>query len=387
MPFNALEDYARFICGRLRGAGYQAFFVGGCVRDHLLGHLAKDYDVATDASPEGVLQLFPDAGVVGAHFGVVLVREDRWQVEVATFRSDAEYSDGRRPDAVRFVTDPKHDAERRDFTINALFLDPETDRILDFVGGRADLAAGLIRAIGDPEARFEEDRLRLLRAVRFAARLGFQIEPRTFDAIRRMAPLVKLVAVERVREELHRILPEGRRGLDLLQETGLLSELLPEVSYTEEVKQRLDRTAELSPSLAWAALLLNAPHGTAVTIANRLRFSISEFDGLANLLASRGRVREIEMMSLANRKRLMRDPQFDEYLALHRMCGEPVPDLPRYSDTDLHPARLLTGLDLIDLGYPQGPLYSRILSALEDAQLEGSLGNREEAVRWLRSRF
>ena len=387
MPFTALEDYARFICRRLRAAGYQAFFVGGCVRDLLLGRRAKDYDVATDASPEGVLQLFPEAGVVGAHFGVVLVREDRWQIEVATFRSDAAYSDGRRPDAVRFVSDPKHDAERRDFTINALFLDPETDHVLDFVGGRADLTAGLIRAIGDPAARFEEDHLRLLRAIRFATRLGFVIEPLTLAAMRRMACLVKLVAVERVREELNRILVEGQRGVELLHETGLLAEILPEVSYTDEVRLRFQRAAELSPSLAWAALLLNAPSAASVAIAKRLRFSISEFDDLSNLLASGVRLREIGMMALANKKRLMRDPQFGDYIALQRLCGEPSPVLPRYSDAELHPPRLLTGLDLIDLGYPQGPLYSKILSALEDAQLEGLLSNREEAVRWLRSRF
>jgi poly(A) polymerase len=377
------KDDARVICGQLRAAGYQAFFVGGCVRDLLLGRDPKDFDVATDASPEGVLRLFPEAGLVGAHFGVVLVRG----VEVATFRSDAEYSDGRRPDAVRFVSDPKHDAERRDFTINALFLDPFTGQVLDFVGGREDLAARVVRAIGDPAARFEEDHLRLLRAVRFAARLGFSIEPVTFAAIRQMKALVKLVAVERVREELNQILVEGLCGLQLLGETGLLGEILPEVPFTDALRQRFER-AEGDPLIvAWAALLLDTAPGAAAEIMKRLRFSIADLDAVVNLMASRGKMREIDAMQVSERKRFLRERWFADALTLHRLCGEAPPVLPQYTELELNPPRLLTGGDLIELGYPQGPLFSRILCELEDAQLEGSVGSREEALDWLRSRF
>ena len=213
------KDLAVSIIVRLRTAGYVAYLTGGCVRDLLLGRTAKDFDVATSAQPEELLRLFPGAGQVGAHFGVVLVREDgsaaeKAQVEVATFRSDLEYRDGRHPEGVNFETDPRQDALRRDFTINALLLDPASGEVLDFVGGRADLDARLIRAIGDPERRFREDHLRLLRAVRFAARLGFEIEPETFTAIPRLAPLIHSVSAERVRDEIARILTEGgaRRG-------------------------------------------------------------------------------------------------------------------------------------------------------------------------------
>jgi poly(A) polymerase len=384
---TSLEDYARFICRRLRLNGYEALLVGGCVRDLLLGHRPKDYDIATDASPDGVLRLFPEADRVGAHFGVVLVRDAQFQVEVATFRSDAQYSDGRRPDAVRFVSDPKQDAERRDFTINALFLDPETDLVLDFVGGRADLSARLIRAIGDPAARFEEDHLRLLRAVRFAARLRFDIEPRTFEAIQRMASLVRLVAAERIREEMTRILVEAARGVQLLLQTGLLAQIVPELVWTTELQTRFERAAHLNPIVAWAALLLDLGPSAAADVANRLRFSVRDRDALAGLVRSRSAMREIEQMPVASRKRLMRNPQFADYLTLHQLCGDHEPELPVYTDAELHPPPLLTGLDLIELGYPQGPLYSRILSAVEDAQLEGLLDSREDAVRWIRERF
>jgi poly(A) polymerase len=389
VALNSLEDYARFIARRLRGAGYDAYFVGGCVRDLLLNRMAKDFDIATDARPEEILGLFPNAGLVGAHFGVVLAREGRWQVEVATFRSDGAYSDGRRPDAVRFVSDPRHDAERRDFTINALFLDPETDRVMDFVGGRADLAARLIRAIGVPEERFQEDHLRLLRAVRFAARLGFTIEPATFEAMRRMAPLILLVAKERVREELDRILTEGAGGLDLLVSTGLLRQLVPEFEYSEAARARFARAhpGELSAPLAWAALLLDLTPAIAPDIAKRLRFSQAGADAVERLLANRERLGGVASMKTAERKRFLRDPMFPDHLTLHRLCGGAAPDLPPYTDAELHPKALLNGLDLIALGYPQGPLYSEILSALEDAQLEGELATREQAIAWLKRRF
>jgi poly(A) polymerase len=219
---------AEEIVRKLRSKGHSAYFVGGCVRDLLLGKTAKDFDIATDATPPQVLEIYPEAQQVGAHFGVVLVDS----VEVATFRSDYGYSDGRHPGEVRYETNPIFDAARRDFTINALFLDPETDEILDFVAGRDDLQEGIIRAIGNPSDRFREDYLRMLRAVRFAARLGFTIEPSTASAIRELSRLAPAIAAERVRDELVRILTEGgaRRGFEMMDELGLLDHLLPEVA-------------------------------------------------------------------------------------------------------------------------------------------------------------
>src|SRR4051812_9222235 len=211
------EALARHVIGRLRGAGHQAYLVGGCVRDLLLRVKPKDYDIATDARPDRIMDLFPRSGRVGAHFGVVLVRDVFEQVEVATFRSDHEYEDGRHPEHVRFEHDPREDVLRRDFTINGLLMDPDNERVLDFVDGQSDLARGLVRAIGDPYARFREDHLRLLRGVRFAARLKFEIEAETFAAMRRDHALIQRVAKERVRDELVRILTEGgaRRGFEM----------------------------------------------------------------------------------------------------------------------------------------------------------------------------
>jgi len=232
------EQLSHHVVKRLRGAGHKAWLVGGCVRDLLLGRPPKDFDVATSARPGIVTELFHRSEQVGAHFGVVLVREEAAQVEVATFRSDDIYSDGRRPDRVHFETDPREDVLRRDFTINALLLDPESGDVLDYVGGRADLEQGIVRAIGDPEIRFGEDHLRLLRAVRFAARLRFRIEPATMSAIQRLHALILKVSAERVRDELVRILTEGgaRYGFELLDESGLLGDLLPEIAAMKGVE-------------------------------------------------------------------------------------------------------------------------------------------------------
>jgi tRNA nucleotidyltransferase/poly(A) polymerase len=277
---------AAAIAQRLRAAGYQAYFAGGCVRDLLLGRQPKDYDVATSARPEQVFSIFPRAYGVGAHFGVVLVPLEREGAEivteVATFRSDGVYSDGRHPDAVRYSTDPKEDVLRRDFTINGMLLDPPAfeqtgsaeKAVLDWVGGRADLRAGLVRAIGDAGRRFEEDKLRMLRAVRFAARFGFELEAQTRRAIRALAAKIHEVSRERVRDELTRMLTEGqaRQAFELLDETGLLVQILPEVSAMHGVEQPPEFHPEgdvwvhtlmllarlpvgASPTLAWAALL------------------------------------------------------------------------------------------------------------------------------------
>src|SRR5690242_152686 len=233
------EALARAVIAKLRSAGHQAFLVGGCVRDLLLDRHPKDFDVATDARPDRIMDLFPNSGRVGAHFGVVLVRDAFSQIEVATFRSDHDYEDGRRPASVHFENDPRQDVLRRDFTMNGLLMDPDSGEVLDFVGGRQDLARGVVRAIGDPATRFREDHLRMLRAIRFAARFGFEIEPATMAAIQELHARIARVSPERVRDELVRILTEGaaRRGFELLDESGLLADILPEIAAMKGVQQ------------------------------------------------------------------------------------------------------------------------------------------------------
>ncbi|HVV46887.1 MAG TPA: CCA tRNA nucleotidyltransferase, partial [Bryobacteraceae bacterium] len=281
---------ATAIVQKLRDNGYLAYLTGGCVRDLLLGREPSDFDVTTSAQPDALLGLFPEASQVGAHFGVVIVHRDGAEVEVATFRSDLQYRDGRHPDGVSFETNPEKDVLRRDFTINALLLDPLTGEVLDFAGGQADLKARRIRAIGDPERRFGEDHLRLLRAVRFAARLGFEIEPATFAAIRRLAPLIRNISPERVRDEIAKILTEGaaRRGFELLDASGLLGEVLPEVAALKGVAQppqfhpegdvwthtlmMLQGLREPSITLALGVLLHDIGKPATFRVAERIRF-------------------------------------------------------------------------------------------------------------------
>lgn len=430
------DALAHRIVETLQAAGCQGWLVGGCVRDRLLGREAGDWDIATDARPERIMELFPRSGRVGAHFGVVLVRGDGCEVEVATFRSDREYSDGRRPDAVEFETDPRQDALRRDFTINALFYDPVSGRLLDFVNGRADLERGLVRAIGRPEARFAEDHLRLLRAVRFAARLGFEIEPATMEAIRRAHALIRTVSAERVRDELVRILTEGgaRRGFELLDETGLLGAILPEVAAMKGVEQPpeyhpegdvwthtlmlLERLERPSPALAMGALLhdvgkpptfrvaerirfdghVEAGVEIARDIMHRLRFSNQETEQVLSLIANHMRFKDAPNMRASTLKRFMRLPRFEEHLELHRLdCLSSNGRLEtwqmvksRYElmpPEELKPPPLITGDDLIAQGYTPGPQFARILAAVEDAQLEGRVATREEALALAREQF
>ncbi|MCL6546420.1 MAG: CCA tRNA nucleotidyltransferase [Bryobacteraceae bacterium] len=421
----------------MREDGAQAWFVGGCVRDLLLGRVPKDFDVATSATPDRIQRLFPDAKPVGAHFGVMLFEREGAQVEIATFRSDQSYSDGRRPDAVRFETSPEQDVLRRDFTINALLLDPLTGEVLDFVGGREDLEARLIRVIGDPERRFGEDHLRLLRAVRFAAVLGFQIEPATFAAIRRLAPLIRRVAAERIRDELERLLTEGdaRRGLELLDESGLLVELLPEVAAMKGVSQPPQYHPEgdvWTHTLLMLGLMESHPpltlalgvllhdvgkpptfrvaerirfdgHDTlgarmAAEILGRLRFSKQQIRRVELLVADHLRFKDVPQMRPATLKRFLRQPHFEELLELHRLdCLASHRNLETYHlllemlrqtpPGALKPAPLLRGADLIQAGYTPGPLFGRILEAVEEAQLEGRLKTREQALRFVEHHF
>ena len=423
------SELARRIVETLRRDEYSAYLVGGCVRDLLLGREPKDFDVATSARPDDLLRLFPRADRVGAHFGVVLVHEAEAHVEVATFRSDMEYLDGRRPVGVQFENDPREDARRRDFTINALLLDPLSGEVLDFVGGRGDLEARLIRAIGDPTTRFREDHLRLLRAVRFATRLEFEIEGATFDAIRRCAPAIRDVSAERVRDEISRILTEGapRRGLELLDATGLLHEILPEVEAMKGVEQppefhpegdvwvhtlmMLEGLQQPSLALALGTLLHDVGKpGTfrvaerirfdghvelgveiARRILSRLRFPNDVCDQVEELIANHMRFKDVPKMRESTLKRFMRLPEFEEHMELHRLdCLASHGSLGSYDFVRekqrevppemLKPAPLITGRDLIAAGYRPGPMFGIVLNEVEDAQLEGRISTREQAM-------
>jgi poly(A) polymerase len=440
--------FAEHICRTLRSAGYQAYFVGGCVRDILLHREAADYDVATDATPGRVAQIFPNSLMVGAKFGVVVVVGEPdpsdeingapATVEVATFRSDVGYSDGRHPDQVVYASSPEEDVQRRDFTINGLLLDPETNEVLDFVGGRDDLRAGIIRSIGRPEERFREDKLRMLRAVRFAARFGYAIEPETLRAIQRLAPEIGQVSAERLRDELTKLLSEGRarRGFALLDETRLLPELLPEISRMKGVAQppqfhpegdvwihtllMLEGLAPgSSPTLAWGVLLHDVgkpptftppsgPNGRirfdrhvevgtrmAEQICERLRFSNDDTAQIASLVANHLRFKDVPQMRRSTLKRFVRLDRFSEHMELHRLdCSSSHRNLENYNfmlrflaetpAEEVRPVRLLTGDDLIALGFRPGPEFRAILDAAEDAQLEGTIQTHEEALTWVR---
>lgn len=450
VPASARQHAATQIVERLRAAGHPAYFAGGCVRDLLLGREPSDFDVATSATPEQVLAMFPRTFAVGAQFGVVLVVDaygpEEILTEVATFRSDEGYSDGRRPDAVRYTDSAEQDVLRRDFTINGMLLDPQRldasgsveDAVLDFIGGREDLQHGIIRAIGAPSQRFAEDKLRMLRAVRFAARFGFEIEEETLRAIRAAAPQINQVSRERVREELTRMLTEGaaRRAFELLERTGLLEEVLPEVARMRGVEQPpqyhpegdvwihtllllQQLPAEIPATLAWGALLHDvgkpatfrvAPDRIrfdghvevgvrmAEEICHRLRMSNSDTEQIAALVANHMRFADVAKMRDSTLKRFFRLDRFDEHLALHRMdCMASHRDLSlyqfaleRYQTAEpehIRPTPLITGNDLIAVGYRPGPEFRTMLNLVEDAQLEGAIHTREEAFGMIMERF
>lgn len=438
----ALRQEAAAIAARLRGAGHTAYFAGGCVRDRLLGKPPQDYDIATTARPEEVQALFGlDRTVaVGAQFGVILVVTPHAQFEVATFRRDDAYVDGRRPSAVYFGN-PEDDARRRDFTINGLFEDPESGEVLDFVGGRKDLDARLLRAIGDPRARFREDKLRLLRGVRFVAQLAFEIEPETLAATRELAPEIAVVAAERVLVELTKtIVPPGRvRGLELLRATGLLRELLPEVAALEGVPQPPEFHPEgdcwqhqllvmknlpdpCPDELAWGALLHDVGKPPTFKVAERIRFDGHPAVGaemadailrrlkaptrlretVVELVADHLRFADVPRMKESTLKKFLRRDTVDLHLALHRadclgchglldtydFCRAKLAEFRAAGAAEaLRPAPLLRGEDLIAAGYRPGPAFKEMLAALEDAQLEGRVKTREEALRLLGERF
>ena len=431
---QAAERAAR----ELRQRGFQAYFVGGCVRDLLRGVEPKDYDVATDARPEQVLDLFPGSLAVGAQFGVVGVLEGDHRVEVATFRNDGLYTDGRRPDAVHYSNDPREDVLRRDFTVNGLLLDPLTDEVLDFVEGQRDLERRLIRAIGNPERRFEEDRLRMLRAVRFAASFEYEIEPDTFAAIHRLSAKIAGVSAERVRDEVLRILSSGRarRGFELLDASGLLARVLPEIAAMKGVEQPPEfhpegdvwthtllmleaLPAECSPTLALGVLLHDvgkpptfrvAPDRIrfdnhvsvgavmAEEICRRLRLSQEQTAQIVVLVEHHLRFRDVPQMRASTLKRFLRLEKFEEHLELHRLdCLSSHRNLDNYEwvraklaelpAEAIRPIPLVNGDDLIQMGYRPGPQFKDILRAVEDAQLEGQIASSEEAIHFVQERF
>jgi poly(A) polymerase len=435
------RDLANSVCDALQRHGHQAFLVGGCVRDILLDREPADYDVSTDATPSEVLRLFPQAIDVGANFGVVLLYENSLKVEIATFRSDLGYSDGRHPDQVVYSQTPQEDVQRRDFTINGLLMRHDTGEVLDFVGGRADLDAGIIRAIGDPSRRFAEDKLRMLRAVRFAARFGYAIEPATLAAIRRHAREINVVSAERIREELTRLLTEGaaRRAFELLDELDLLPQILPEISAMKNVPQPpqyhpegdvwihtllmlQDLPAQSSPTLAWGTLLHDVGKpptfrpasetgdrirfdghvdiGVSMTgdICRRLRFSNDDADQIKALVANHMKFKDVAQMRPATLKRFVRLPHFSEHLELHRLdCLSSHRNLDAYNAVRkflaetpperVSPPRLLSGDDLKELGYTPGPEFQKMLASLEEAQLSETVHTRQEALDFIRSHY
>jgi poly(A) polymerase len=434
-PKAAATDIAR----RLQEAGHTAYFAGGCVRDELLGLDPHDYDIATSAKPSEVQKLFPHTQAVGAHFGVILVMEHGRAFEVATFRSDHEYIDGRRPEMVTFST-PEEDAARRDFTINGMFHDPVADQFIDFVGGREDLKSKTLRAIGDPVARFREDKLRLLRAVRFAARFGYEIDPATWEAIRAHAADIHAVSAERIREELVKILAHAKRvrGFDLLDQSGLLKEILPEIEALKGCEQPAQFHPEGDVYVHTRAMLELLPPDVPVTLplavlfhdigkpptfryhadedrirfsghdrvgANmteklmaRLRFSRDDIDRVAEAVRQHMVFKDVQNMRTAKLKRFMAREGFDEELELHRVdCQSSHGALDNYdflkakaeefANEPLIPPPLVTGHDLMALGWKPGPHFGPILEAVQTAQLEGTLTTREEAIAWVRYNY
>jgi len=429
---------ARNIVARLRESGHMAYFAGGCVRDLLRDETPKDIDIATDARPGAVQQIFPRTYAVGAHFGVIVVLENEYQFEVATFRSDGAYLDGRRPVEVHFAT-AQEDAARRDFTINGMFFDPAADEVIDFVGGRADLDARVIRAIGDAAQRFSEDRLRVMRAVRFATVLDYEIETETWNALLRNASSINEISAERIREELVRIFLSPRRaaGWELLEASGLMQNILPEVAAMKGCEQPPQfhpegdvfkhtrimlelLPAETSLPLVFSVLFhdIGKPPTATVdetgrirfnghdrvgaemteAIMQRLRFSRAEIEATVEMVRQHMVFKDVPNMRVAKLKRFMARPTFAQELELHRVdCASSHGMMDNYiflqekaeefAHEPIIPPPLLRGHDLIALGLTPGPRLGEILEAVETRQLEGALHDREEALAWVKHEY
>jgi poly(A) polymerase len=434
-PEMPARDAATDLARRLKAAGHEALFAGGCVRDRLMGNTPKDFDIATSATPAEVVKLFPGSNEVGAHFGVVIAKHGGHHVEIATFRTDGSYRDGRRPESVTFST-PQEDAQRRDFTINGLFEDPESGEVIDYVGGLADLEQRTLRAIGNAEARFNEDGLRLLRAVRFAARLDFTVEPITRAALQNCAPLLDRISPERIRDEFSKILtcPRRRQGLELLVDTGLIGHFLPEVlpmigcdqppewhpegdvyTHTCIMLDMLEPDAPLD--LCLAVLLhdiAKPPCRTIDSDTGRIRFNghdamgaeMAEFilrrlkypndiiAAVVPMVARHMQFMNVQKMRIAKLKRFMAEPTFDREMELHRVdCGSSngftdnyeflQAKATQFAAEPLIPPPLITGRDLIKLGLKPGPRFKEILETIETEQLEGRILDRETALHHL----
>lgn len=433
-----MEAAAYAVAARLQRSGYVAYFAGGCVRDALRGVPPKDYDIATNARPEQVQALFPRTLAIGAHFGVIAVREAGWQFEVASFRADGAYLDGRRPVDVSFTT-PQGDAERRDFTMNGMFFDPVACQVIDYVGGQADLAAKRLRAIGDADARFREDRLRLLRAVRFAAALGFEVEDATWTALRAHASEIGAVSAERIREELVKIFraPSRVRGFDLLDASGLMRVVLPELDACKGCEQppqfhpegdvfvhtRLMLSLlpeEVSTPLVFSVLLhdIGKPPTArmddegrvrfnghehigadmALKVMERLRFSRAEIDATVEAVRYHMAFKDVPNMRVAKLKRFMARPGFEDEMELHRVdCLGSHGYVDNYhflrakqeefAHEPLIPKPFVNGHDLIALGLKPGPKIGEILEAAQTRQLEGAFADREAALTWVKAEY
>lgn len=434
-----IPESACLILNRLKAAGHEAYLVGGCVRDLMRGVPPGDYDIVTSARPEEVCSLFSRTVPVGISFGVVLVIEGGQKYETATFRTEDSYLDGRRPSHVAFAT-AEEDIRRRDFTINGLLFDPGAGCIIDYVGGRMDIERRIVRTIGDPEIRFAEDHLRMLRAVRFAANLGYDINSDTLTAIRRHVKDIHRISTERIRDELTKLLTRGgaRRGMELLAETGLLGKILPEIAALRGIEQPetfhpegdvwehtlrmlalLPVEKEVDQRLSWGAVLHDV--GKAVTrnidergvhfyghvqrgeeiarqVMERLRFSGSDMETILELIRCHMLFMNVKEMRPSRLKRFLRMPDFLLHLELHRLdclgshgmldnyefCKEKLSEIP---EEELRPPRLVTGNDLIDMGFKPGPLFGKILREVEDAQLNGNICSAEDARRLVVDRW
>lgn len=431
-----MKQAATAIVRRLVEAGHEAVFAGGCVRDMLRGVPPKDYDIATSATPEQVLALFPHSHAVGVAFGVIVVHREGYHFEVATFRRDGGYSDGRRPDSVEF-TSAEEDAKRRDFTVNGLFLDPMTGNVLDFVGGRTDLERRILRAIGDPRERFAEDHLRLLRAVRFSTVLEFPIEEQTWRAVCDLAPTIKTVSAERIREELVKILlhPNRVRGFDLLVESGLMHEVLPEILVLKGCEQPPQWHPEgdvfvhtrimlgLLPDEVSLPLVLSVLFhdiakpatftrddtgrirfnghdqlGATMTegILRRLKFPNEVIEPTVIAVENHMMFKDVQKMRVSKLKRFIARPTFEDEMELHRvdcMSSNGLTDNYDYlrakqeefavEQQPLIPPPLVSGHDLITMGHSPGPRFKELLTAVQNLQLEGAITTREQALDWL----
>ena len=433
-PESPLEPGARAVVARLHAAGFVAYWAGGCVRDRLMGRIPADYDVATNARPDAVESLFPGCIAVGKSFGVLRVPAGDHFYEVATFRGEGDYRDGRRPGTVVF-SDPETDAQRRDFTINAMFYDVDGDRVLDYVGGRADIDARVIRCVGDPLLRFQEDHLRMLRAVRFSFTLGFRLDAPTADAIRQLAPLIARVSAERIEQELTRTLVESIHPGDAVAELdrlGLLSVVLPEVAAMKGQPQppefhpegdvfahtllMLNLMRTRSIELAYAALLHDVGKpGTATDAGDRIRFHGHAAEGAAMAAAILKRLRfphdtvdrvvacvrdhmrtmDVRRMRQSTLRRLVGAPTFETELELHRLdCLASHGGLENYEflvefrdrlrAEPVLPAPWVTGRDILEMGVPEGPQVGAWRRTAYDAQLDERFPNREELLAWLR---